>query len=1281
MNGRRVSGLLLESLDGSTKMQLPTVIECKEIPNNRDEIPTPDVANYHDHLRSISHELEPLDENADILLLIGRDLLEAHHIIEQRIGPAHSPYAQRLALGWVIIGDVCIGNRHVTDSVKSYKTYIQAGGRPSLLKPCPNVISVRELLKTQNKLDNIDFDLETKLGDGVFDRTEFDDTPGKSIEDKIFLDIMEKEFHKNEHGNWCAPLPFKPNRERLPNNFPMALRRAKTLDRSLQSNKEKREHFLEFMHNLIQNNHAEIAPKLDEGAESWYLPVFGIYHPKKPGKIRCVFDSSAKFGDVSLNKVLLQGPDLNNSLLSVLMRFRKNRVAASADVQQMFYSFSVDEKHRDFLRFIWHEDNNLDKQLVDFRMTVHVFGNSPSPAVVTYGLRKCSNLTEPDVRDFIQRHFYVDDGLISLDSSQDMIDLLTRTQKTLLKEGNIRLHKFASNSDEVMSALPHEDLTQDLKSIDFDADSVPLQRSLGLYWDLATDCFTYRISEESKPFTRRGVLSTLNSLFDPLGFVAPVIVEGKIILRELMAQSVDWDEPLPENSKLKWETWRKSLSALQNITIPRMYVSSSLSKTPTFELHVFADASEKAIAAVSYLRTIKPDGNTETGFILGKAKVAPHHGHTIPRLELCAAVLAVDVSKTVVENFDETFDVVKFYTDSKVVLGYIYNQTRRFYVYVEHRIERIRKSTVPEQWNYVPTSVNPADQATRSVSSEDIGSSSWLQGPTKFISGELQASASTETLTILVNPDLYKEVRPIVTVTKTTIEDSHSIGSERFQNFSSWKSLVNGIAVLQRFIQSRFKKVTLQDIDVVKSLNESEIFIIKTIQSEAYSSEIDCIVNGQNLRKNSSIISLDPFLDSEGILRVGGRLNKSNLPYQERNPLILPGKCHVSKLLVQHFHAQVKHQGRHFTEGAIRAEGYWITGSKRLVSSVIHHCVPCRKLRGCLEVQKMADLPTDRIEPTPPFTNVGVDAFGPWSVIHRRTRGGCSNSKRWAILFTCLTTRAIHIEIVEEMSSSAFINALRRFIAIRGKVSVFRSDRGSNFIGAVDPLHIEAINVEDDKVKTFMHETRTIWIFNPPHSSHMGGAGERLIGVTRRILDSILTDANTKFLTHNVLVTFMAEVASIVNHRPIVPVSSDTDNPFILSPAVLLTQKTKSTIETDYIGEFDTKDLLHAEWKRVMVLSDMFWSRWRKEYLNNLQSRRKWHKDVPNIKEGDVVLLRDKTLIRNEWPLGLVIRAFASDDGKVRKTELRVIRDGKPTVYVRPITELVLLVSDREQCV
>jgi len=576
MSGRRLTGLTIESLDGSIKMQLPTVIECNEIPNNRNEIPTPDVARYHSHLQNISHKIEPIDRETDILLLVGRDLLEAHHVLEQRIGPPHTPYAQRLNLGWVVVGDVCLGPKHVTDSVKSYKTYIHAGGRPSIMKPCPNTLNVRELLSIQNKIDNFDFS-DTILGNGVFDRTEFDDKPGRSVEDKIFLDIMNKEFKKDETGNWCAPLLFKPSREQLPNNFLLCLRRAKTLDRSLQSDIVKREHFLEFMQNLIDNNHAEIAPQLKERSECWYLPVFGIYHPKKPGKIRCVFDSSAKFGDISLNKVLLQGPDLNNSLLGVLMRFRKNRVAASADIQQMFYSFSVRQDHRDFLRFLWHKDNDFSKELIAFRMTVHVFGNSPSPAVATYGLRKSSELAEPDIRNFIERHFYVDDGLISVDSSQDMISLLTRTQKTLMKEGNIRLHKFISNSDEVMSALPQEDLAQDLKSLDLNSDIVPLQRSLGLYWNLSTDSFTYQISNKDKPFTRRGVLSTLNGIFDPLGFVAPVIIQGKLILRKLTSQSVDWDEPLPVQNRHEWECWRNSLCALQNLSIPRMYVSRSLS--------------------------------------------------------------------------------------------------------------------------------------------------------------------------------------------------------------------------------------------------------------------------------------------------------------------------------------------------------------------------------------------------------------------------------------------------------------------------------------------------------------------------------------------------------------------------------------------------------------------------------------------------------------------------------------------------------------------------------
>ena len=249
--------------------------------------------------------------------------------------------------------------------------------------------------------------------------------------------------------------------------------------------------------------------------------------------------------------------------------------------------------------------------------------------------------------------------------------------------------------------------------------------------------------------------------------------------------------------------------------------------------------------------------------------------------------------------------------------------------------------------------------------------------------------------------------------------------------------------------------------------------------------------------------------------------------------IILPKNHHVSVLLIRHYHESEKHQGRYLTEGSLRRHGYWIVGAKRLVSSVISKCVPCRRLRAKRSEQIMADLPLDRLTPGPPFTAVGVDTFGPWQVSTRKTRGGSATSKRWALLFTCLTSRAVHIEVIEELSSSSFINALRRFMAIRGPVKLFRSDRGTNFVGSTDDLHIDAINVESSKVKEFLFNSGTKWIFNAPHSSHMGGVWERMIGITRKILDAMLLEHGSRALTHEVLSTFMLEVCAIVNSRPI----------------------------------------------------------------------------------------------------------------------------------------------------
>ncbi|VDI38982.1 Hypothetical predicted protein [Mytilus galloprovincialis] len=351
----------------------------------------------------------------------------------------------------------------------------------------------------------------------------------------------------------------------------------------------------------------------------------------------------------------------------------------------------------------------------------------------------------------------------------------------------------------------------------------------------------------------------------------------------------------------------------------------------------------------------------------------------------------------------------------------------------------------------------------------------------------------------------------------------------------------------------------------VNAIDEARKLVLREAQIDTFSDEIDCLTTRKPLAKSSSIASLTPFLDKENMLRIGGRIQNSNVPDIEKHPILLSGRHHIALLIVRHYHELSHHQGRHITEGSIRSAGFWITGLKSLVSSVISKCVKCRILRGSLCTQKMAMLPPDRLEPGPPFTNVGVDCFGPWEVLPRRTRGGHANSKRWATMFTCLTTRAVHVEVIEELSSSSFIMALKRFTAIRGPVSHFRSDRGTNFVGSIKELGIQAINVEDGRMKDFLRNQGTTWQFNPPHASHMGGVWERVIGITRRILDSLLMEASRNKLTHEMLVTFLAEASAIVNSRPLVPLTTDPENPMPLSPSLLLTQKPQQIIKDQRI--------------------------------------------------------------------------------------------------------------------
>ncbi|XP_062571281.1 uncharacterized protein LOC134233331 [Saccostrea cucullata] len=536
-----------------------------------------------------------------------------------------------------------------------------------------------------------------------------------------------------------------------------------------------------------------------------------------------------------------------------------------------------------------------------------------------------------------------------------------------------------------------------------------------------------------------------------------------MILREMCTGSPSWDDPLPEECRDSWESLSKSLDRLSSLQIPRMFVPQSLSLASDPQLLIFSDASETAIAAAAYLK-VKQD----VGFVMGKSKLAPLAGHSIPRLKLCGAVLAAEIGEFVSDHLSIPASSIQYFTDSKVILGYIKNRTRRFYNYVSNRIARIHAVSSPSQWSYVPTHQNPADAATRG-SVADISNmlDTWLVGPVQFCSRNL-AECESEVDYPLISPDDDKEIRSELS---TFNADVHVLTNlppieDRFSKFSTWDSLVAAFSTL-RHVAASYRGSNdctgwhmCQSTTCESTLKDTEHFIIRCVQAQAFDAEIEAIENKLNLPRDSQIQNLSPFIDDNGLLRAGGRLNKlKSSGLSSINPVIAPNG-HVAVLLVRFLHNKVFHQGRMITEGAVRSHGYWILGARRLISPIIYFCVVCRKLRRMPQEQKMADLPVDRLTPGPPFSSVGLDVFGPWPVVTRKTRGGSAQSKRWAVLFTCLTSRAVHIEVIEDMSSSCFINALRRFIALRGPVKLFRSDRGTNFIGAVDDLHVNAIKLK-----------------------------------------------------------------------------------------------------------------------------------------------------------------------------------------------------------------------------
>nr|XP_039247913.1 uncharacterized protein LOC120325816 [Styela clava] len=786
-------------------------------------------------------------------------------------------------------------------------------------------------------------------------------------------------------------------------------------------------------------------------------------------KFRVVFDSSAECKGTSLNKNLFSGPDNNNMLTGVLIRFRQELTAFVCDIKEMFHRIKVSPDDTDAQRFLWWKDHNLDSVPIDFKMLSHNFGNTSSPFVATFALHKVatdnlSNADEMTVRT-VMRNFYVDDGLKSVDDPSDAVRLIKQLTE-LLATGGFHLTKFMSNDINVLQSVPESDRAPAIKDLNLESNS--LSQTLCVQWNMHTDEFVIYVNIEPKALTRRGILSMVSQIFDPLGFVQPFILPAKRILQDLCIEGYSWDDPITGLLKDRWEKWIDKLHALNGLAIPRCYKPQEF-KSNNIQLHCLCDASTSGYGASAYLRLTGDKGEVYCSFVRGVARVTPKQSLTIQRLELIAAVVAAELANSILQELDHTVDSDIYWSDSMSVIQMINNRSERFKTFVANRINTIHLLSKPHQWHHVEHKLNPADIASRGLMPDKLNKAGiWFKGP-QFIWGSEDAwtVVNDGIHKVPCDPQLASEMKVHYTEPMKDLTDSSPL-HELLLRYSSFEKLRKAVAWLLRFRTYATWKFSHSDNSPtlgflsVEELDCATKEIMKLVQRSSLSEELkyfedntdaeEVPLNLQNKKKlktqfSKTLLKCNPFVQ-DGILRVGGRLRNSGLPVDQKHPIILPPYHHVTKLIITKHHEMTGHSGTLHTLSSVRGK-YWILKGQSAVAKVVRDCVACNRRSAKVGEQRMADLPFSRV-------------------------------------------------------TAAFLQAFFRFTSRRGKPAHVYSDNGSNLVAGSKAI-ADGINKWNSKqIDTSLSQKGIQWHFSPPLSSHQNGVVERMVREVKRILRALL---------------------------------------------------------------------------------------------------------------------------------------------------------------------------------
>ncbi|XP_064648573.1 uncharacterized protein LOC135500838 [Lineus longissimus] len=715
----------------------------------------------------------------------------------------------------------------------------------------------------------------------------------------------------------------------------MAESRFESLCKKLNKNPDMRSRYETEMNGYIAKGHARrLSPEEAElkSDQTYYLPHHGVVNPKKPKKLRVVFDAAAKYSGHSLNSKLISGPDLTNNLAGVLMRFRKGVIAMAADIEGMFHNVRVPTSDQDSLRFLWKDHLESPDPPSEYQMCVHIFGAKCSPCCASYALKRVAidNLEYSRLaRETILRQYYVDDMLRGFDGTPLEATSLALELIDLNSRGGFKLTKWASNCPELLEAVASVDGIKTHLKLDLDGSVIT--RTLGIACDLTHDIFIFdTVSLPTvETLTKRILLSIVSTVFDPLGFLAPFIVRAKILLQSLWEKGLNWDDPIPLDEYLKWETWLSELEDLRLFSLRRCFWPNGLIPM-IFNLHVFCDASEQAFGAVAYLQLISSQGLVHCTIIMAKTRVAPVRKNrlTLPRLELQAAVLAVRLFRTIREEIDVQLTAVYLWSDSSIVLHCIRNDSKRFKTFVANRIAEIRQETNPFQWRHVPSQLNPADDCSRGLLANEIRPGHrWLEGP-EFLHCVNENGWPSQSV---LNRELDLESSEVVNEVKhtaviSTVGLQHSVVD--ISKFSSLVPLKCVVAWCFRFIHNvRNKNREVGRLSIAE-LNKATLYLVKVAQHEMFGEEIRLLSEGKTLPRGSPLYKLKPGLNGH-LLRVGGRVDSARMPYAARHQLLLPKKHVVTELIVQDVHRNLLHSGVEHVVSSLR-RGFWIPAIRQI---------------------------------------------------------------------------------------------------------------------------------------------------------------------------------------------------------------------------------------------------------------------------------------------------------------------------------------------------------------